>query len=265
MKNSKFIRILCTVLLAAVILSAFTACRKKDPEQPEDTTDTTAETGIGGVDVGEFKDILDANGKKIGQEIYFADGTLKYEEHYNSNGDIIGSVLYNKDGTKSVEEGRSYDVSGNVTQYVTVKYEYENGALTQYNQSFFNEKKWCTSTYGYNADGSCQGFYSYEYDSAGNETVKKEYGENMALRFIFETEYNDRNQPVKETVKNDKGVVTGITLIEYNEKNLISKKSECKPDGTVRNYCDYIYGDDGKLLEEQIFISDGEGGFIRYN
>ena len=265
MKNNKFLRILCAALLLAVMLSSFTACRKKDPEQTEETTDATDETGIGGVDVGEFKDVLDANGNKIGEEIYFADGTLKYVEHYNQQGEVISSTLYNKDGTVSVEEGRNYDSTGKITRYVTVKYEYENGVLKQYNESYFNENKWCTSTYGYNADGSSQGFYTYEYDNAGNEIVKKEYGENMALRFVFETEYNDKNQPVKEITKNDKEVVTGITVNEYNEKGLISKKSECAPDGTVRNYCDYIYDKDGKLVEEQIFVSDGQGGFVRYN
>ncbi len=267
MKNNKFIKIFSAVLLLAVLLSCVAGCRKK--EEPDETGDSSdhvsTDTGVGGVDIGEFKDILDANGKKIGQEIYFSDGTLKYVEKYNGNGDIIESVLYNKDGTKSVEEARKYDKSGKIEQYITVKYEYENGVLTQYNQSFFNEKKWCTSTYGYNADGSCQGFYTYEYDAAGNEIVKNEYGENMALRFIFETEYNEANKPVKEIIKNDKGVVTGITFNEYNEKGLISKVSECTADGTVRNYCQYVYGEDGTLVEEQIYVSDGQGGFIRYN
>ncbi len=266
MKNSKIIKIISAMVIFAIIISCMASCRKKEePENTDDqSTESSTDTGIGGVDVGEFKDILDSNGNKIAQEIYFADGSLKYRENYNADGKMLSSVLYNKDGTKSVEESRRYDLEGNVVEYVTVKYEYENGNLTQYNQSFFNDKKWCTSTYGYNADGSSQGFFTYVYDDAGNEIEKKEYGENMALRFIFETEYDENNLPVKEITKNYSGEVTGISLIDYNDKGIIIKRSECKPDGTVRSYCDYIYDENGKLVEEQIYITDGQGGFIRY-
>lgn len=266
MKKSFFLKICAALILAAVLCTAAVSCKKEEPSSdPADSGDAPADTGVGGVDVGEFKDILDPKGNKIGQEIYFADGSLKYVENYNSNGDIIDSVLYNKDGTKSVEESRLYDADGKIKQYVTVKYEYENGALKQYNQSYFNEKKWCTASYGYNADGSSQGFYTYEYDDAGYEIEKREFGENMALRFIFETEYNDDNKAVKEITKDPRGNVTGFSLIEYNASGNISRRSECAPDGTVRNYCDYVYDGAGNLAEEQIFVSDGQGGFIRYN
>lgn len=263
MKHSVLLKFFALTLILAM-LSSFTAC-KKDGQNEEVPEDSTAETGIGGVDVGGFEDILDKDGNVIGQKITYSDGTLKYIEHYNSDGEVKESYLYNKDGTTDVAEYRSFDETGVVTKYITVKYEYANGELLQYNTSYFNQNKWCTASYSYNADDSCQGFFTYEYDAAGNEIKICEYDENMVMKYSLETEYNENDQAVKEITKDKSGAVTSYSLMEYNEKGNISRRTECNSDGAVKSYCDYTYDANGALKSEQVYVSDGQGGFIKYN
>ncbi len=263
MRHGIILKILAAALLAAVLFT-FASCNRNEQTE-DDTQETTAETGIGGVDVGGFEDVLDDNGNVIGQKITYADGTLKYIEYYNPDGEIRESVLYNKDGTESVAEYRNFDEAGAITRYVTVKYEYENGELLQYNMSYYNPNKWCTASYSYNADDSCQGFVTYEYDEAGYEIEQREYNENMVLEYILETEYNEDGQAVKEITKDNQENVTGYSLMEYNSNGTISKRSECGADGSVKSYCEYTYNAKGELTSEQVYVSDGQGGFVKYN
>ena len=260
----KFTRVIEIFLLALTVALCFFAVScgngEKDPGD-------TAETGIGGVDIGGFKDVFDDNGNLIGKEVYYTDGSLRYEEKLNAKGDMTESFAYNKDGTVDVEEKRAYNSDGTIIQITTKKCYYENGQLTEYNISYFDNKFWCTESHSYNADGSSQGFTTYEYDGAGNITKESVFDKNVVLRKVVKREYGDKNNPTlatKEIIEDNLGNVTEIAIMEYHENGTIKKRSECGPDGVVKRYCDYVYGDDGKVSEEQIYISDGNGGFIRY-
>ena len=267
-KITKTIEIL--ILMLALTACLFVAACKSDGGVDTDGPDTSSPevTDTDPVGIDDYQNVYDENGNLIGREGYYTNGVLRYKESIDKNGNTTESILYNMDGTVDAEEKYIYDTDGKIVQITTEKSYYENGELTEYNISYFNENTWCIGSYSYNADGSSQGFTTYEYDEAGNVTKESVFSENKTLKYAVVRAYEDDEHPTlatKETTEDYIGNITSVALMEYNENGTIKRRSECNSDGTVTSYCDYVYGDDGKLAEEQIYVSDGNGGFYRYH
>lgn len=259
-----FVMALCACLFAAGCgKNGEVGSDKPGTDAPEVTDSDTEKVGI-----DDYQNVYDDKGNLIGREGYYTNGVLRYKETLDKKGNTTESVLYNSDGAVNAEEKYTYDGDGKIVQITTKKNYYENGQLKEYNISYFNENTWCIGSYSYNADGSSQGFTTYEYDEAGNVTREKVFSEKTTLKYAVVRDYEDEthpNLPTKETMEDDRGNITSVALMEYNENGTIKRRSECNTSGDVTSYCDYVYGDDGKLAEEQVYVSDGNGGFYRYN
>lgn len=108
---------------------------------------------------------------------------------------------------------------------------------------------------GYNADGSIDYWYEYEYDSKGNLIKEIEKDPNYDEDCCTEYEYDSNGNLIKETYGNSAEGVMGGAEYEYDSKNNMIKESYYGRMGFSASKT-YKYDANGNLIKEEEYRSD---------
>lgn len=177
---------------------------------------------------------------------------------YNDQGQESKKIVYDiHDPEKQVSaEGYEYDENGNVSK------------TTFYGENDEDIKG--SIQYEYNEDGSKK--TETEFDAAGKKTELRELNEKgqtvktteydpeaaeETVKKVTEAEFNDKDQKVKDTVKDAEGNVTETVEYEYNEQNQVVKEVHKDAQGNVTQTVTNTYDENGNLTETNRLDSNG--------
>lgn len=145
-------------------------------------------------------------------------------------------TYYYKDGTKTEE---SY--WGEVDSQIREKTEYNKKGYPVKITSYSTENNFETLVYEYSI---------LEYDSKGNNIKETTYDADDNLKSISKMEYNAKKQLIKEKEYDSDKKLWLIKTYKYNAQGKVSRFSRYNPDGTLDDYTDYYYDDDGNEIKK---------------
>lgn len=205
---------------------------------------------------------------------------------YNENGDLIRIIYYAADGSVEAEETYEYeyDADGNIT----LETNYRNGALAaqlEYalndageryivrsgncfedgskDTTEYDEAENVTYSAYYNADGSVEFAYAYEYNEDASWISEKEYfGEKLVAERTYAVDGDGVQQRLTEVLYNEDGSWVG-TEYDLYENAVIEICSDKDGNVTLDRRYEYTYNENGsrtmaKTYENGVLVEEVE-------
>ena len=186
----------------------------------------------------------------------YAKTKIKTETKYREDGTMFTQDIYNKDGTK--QKVVYYDKNGKIDyeyqynaegqSYKHISYD-ENGEITSYSESEYNENGDEIKSTHYDADGSVLAITEYQLSEdgmrVGETTTNYDEDGNIGSKRI--TEYDENENPTKETLYNADGTVRDSRIYEYDSSGEAVGGTVYNADGSINYYWRYEEGN-GKLI-----------------
>lgn len=214
---------------------------------------------------------LDGNVTKTVVDKYENNRVVR-ETETDANENTTRDIGYEYDDQGRESKEIEYDIHDPQKQVSAKGYEYnENGQVakeTRYGENDEDVKG--STTFEYNEDGSKKA--ETEFNAAGKKTELREFNEKgqtvktteydpeaaeETVTKVTEAEFNDKDQKVKDTVKDAQGNVTETVEYEYNDQNLVTKEIHKDAQGNVTKTVTNTYDENGNLTETNALDAAG--------
>ena len=167
---------------------------------------------------------------------YDGEGDLKWDHIYEyDKKQTVSVTTYDASGAQTgYWDGYRYDEEGKLLR--SMAYTIDDGRVFSIVESKYDEEGHVTRADHFGLDGSSQGYQTYEYDEAGQQTVMYDYDAEGILRTELRYTY-DADRCTGYTSHDGNGTLIGRSEYLYDEQGQIVG--------------DIMYGPDGEVLWEQ--------------
>ncbi|PCI96826.1 MAG: hypothetical protein COB15_09085 [Flavobacteriales bacterium] len=267
------------LLLILIVLTTTFGCRNDDSQEVDQLKakkEFASTEGIKAIKSSCYNVIIVGDSVKADKKIngwgfdgnYFKvfneSGNILLEKEYHSNKMVKLKRLYWYDKFQKLIKHIEYDYYGKGS---TLIYEYKynsKDSLIQFTTSFdkfkmiidneFDSDNRKTKSTTTNTKNNNIGIVTFDYD-IGNNCIKETYYGNAKTYKIVDMVFDKSNNMIEirrqEYVKNDVDTIDYRHLYEYNSNNMMIKAKTFYKNESTYSSVEYVYDDNGTLLEEK--------------
>lgn len=184
---------------------------------------------------------FDENNLLIREEQKWAEGYERYEYLYNEEGVLV----------KTIRDNNISDIPHQETTY-----NYEDGVLVS--EKDLNGVKYGSSIFDKEEVDGHLWLYSYEYDNDKNLIRKTKETENNKYEYEYDTNGNLIKELHTSAMLFSNSTTTSGEENEYNEKNLLIKKTLIGRSTLVATNYEYEYDENNCLVKLNIYYDNGD-------
>lgn len=207
----------------------------------------------------ESGNISDSFGNSRRTSVYDGNGVLiwRHDMTYNEQGQQMSVTAYDGSGNQTGHIDLAYDERGNCL--VSYSYGIKSGSLIRLENEYDAEGN-RIKYYRYE-NGKLSGYVQSTYDEAGREIREDTYSPDGELKSYGLIEYDTNGNLTKYSVYTASGELEHYYIYQYNERNQLISQNGYDKDGVLIWKEVDIHDEQGKLVRTEYY--DGEGNLTQ--